>query len=422
MRLPEPGLLRDRGFRNLFAAVTVAAVGAQVSNVALPLVAVLVLNASEFEVGLLSALPSAALVALGLPAGAWVDRMRRRRVLIVNDLVRAVILVSVPIAWWFDMLTITQLCVVAGLIGVFSVFFDVASQSFLPTLVGREHLVEANSKQESIRQVAQLGGPAVAGQVVAWLTAPISLLITSISMALSALFVTRVDVHEVKAPKRPDASLRRDIGEGLRFVLGSRLLRAMGMSTAWCNFFAGAYMAMTMVFMARTLELSPGMIGVVMSVGGIGGIIGALTARRFAELFGQGPTMWIVFAVGMPFELVLPLVGSGWTIWLAAAAGIVPSFAVTVYNITMLSARQQMAPDHLQGRVNATMRFVNWCTLPVGSLLGGVLGSWIGARETLLYMGLGSCLAFVPLVLSPLRTMRELPKAPEDQASLTTAS
>ncbi|CAM3386994.1 MFS transporter [Stackebrandtia soli] len=409
MRRPDLGLLRHRPYANLFAAVTATAVGYQVTTVAFPLVAVLALDASEFAVGLLAALSSLALAIFGLPAGAWVDRLRKRRVLIVSDLIRAVLILAIPVLWWMGQLSMWHLYVIAAASGAASIFFDVASQSFLPALVGRDRLVEANAKQESVRQVAQLAGPAVAGQIIVIVTAPVSLVVTGVALLVSAAFTARIGFDEPLAERAPDSTLWSQIGEGLRFVLRDPLLRVLSISTAWSNLCSAVYHAMALVFLARTLGLSPGTIGVMMSIGAIGGLAGAVLVRRVVARLGQGPTMCVVFALGSPFWFVLPMVGADWRIWLAAGATAVMSFCGVVYNITLISARQNMAPDALQGRVNATMRFFNWCTIPVGAFVGGVLGEVVGARETLFIGAAGALLAFLPLVLSPLRTMRELP-------------
>jgi MFS family permease len=412
---PQPGLLRDHGFRNLFAAVTIAAFGQRITAVAIPFVAVVSLHATEFEVGLLNALATGAIVVLGLPAGAWVDRMRRRHVLVFNDLARSAVLVSIPVAWWLGGLSMWQLYVISIVVGICTIFFDIASQSFLPDLVGRANIVEANSKQEGVRQTAALGGPALAGQVVAWLSAPVSVLITSVALAVSALFTMRIRHRETKVPRRPDASLRREIGEGLRFVVGNRLLRSMAASTAWSNLCSGGYFALNLVFMVRVLDLSPELVGLLLSAGGVGGLIGALTARRVAAWVGQGPAMWLAFLLSAPFSLVLPLSGADWRLWLVALSSLIAAGLISVFNITLISARQQMAPDALQGRVNATMRFLNWFTLPFGSLLGGALGGWLGSRQALVVLAVAGCLAFLPIFLSPLRTMRELPVIPQTE-------
>ncbi|MGH3488672.1 MAG: MFS transporter [Actinopolymorphaceae bacterium] len=407
------GLLLDRDFRRLFAATTVSQFGYQVSFLALPLVAVETLTVSEFEVGVLAALTTAAFLLVGLPAGAWVDRMRRRRVLVAGDVGRAVLLVSVPAVWWAGALTIWHLYAVALLHGILTVFFDVAYQSYLPHLVGRANLVEGNSRLESVRALSHVGGPGVAGSLIQVVTAPVALLAEAVALALSALFVVRISKREER-PHLPDTHLVRDIGEGLRFVLGHRLLRSIAACTGSANLCSAATGAMLIFFLRRDLGLEAGVIGLVLSVAGIGGVAGAFLARPFAAWVGQGPAIWLSVGCSSPFALLAPLAEPGWRVWLAAAGGGVFAVGVVVYNVTQVSFRQAVTPDRLLGRMNATMRFLVWGTQPIGAILGGVLGSVLGARTTLVIGAVGGSLAFLPVLLSPLRTMRELPSAPED--------
>jgi MFS family permease len=418
---PRFGLLRDRDFRQLFAATTVSQFGYQVSVLALPLVAVETLTVSEFEVGLLASLTTAAFLLVGLPAGALVDRMRRRRVLIAGDLGRTLLLASVPVAWWAGVLTLWQLYAVALLHGVLTVFFDVAYQSYLPHLVGRANLVEGNSRLESVRALSHVGGPGMAGALIQVVTAPVALLADAVALALSAGFVVRIGKREER-PRRTEARLLRDIGEGLRFVLGHRLLRSIAACTGAANLCSAAGGAMLIFFLRRDLGLEAGVIGLVLSVTGIGGVVGALLARPFAAWVGQGPAIWLSVSCSAPFALLVPLAEPGWRIWLAAAGGGVFAVGVVVYNVTQVSFRQAVTPDHLLGRMNATMRFLVWGTQPIGAIFGGVLGSALGARTTLVIGAVGGSLAFFPVLLSPLRTMRELPSSPGAQSEQPSVS
>ncbi|GIF21644.1 MFS family permease [Actinoplanes tereljensis] len=402
-------LLRDQGFRNLFVADAVSQVGTQVSMLALPLVAVIVLRASNFEVGLLSACETLAFLLVGLPAGALVDRMRRRRVLIVSDIARAALLASVPVAWALGGLTLAQLCLVALATGVFTVFFDVAYQSYLPHLVGTDHLVEGNAKLEGVRATSQIAGPTMAGFLIQLITAPFALLVDALSFAASALFVGRIAAREERPERRPDRHLGREILEGLRFVFGNPLLRAIALCTSTHNLLSAAQTAMLVVLLARDLGLRPGIIGVFYSVAAIGGLVGALVARRIAARIGQGPAIWIPIAACVPAQLVIPLAQPGWLLWAAACAYLVIWAASSIYNITQVSFRQGLTPPLLLGRMNATMRFLVWGTMPIGAFAGGVLGQAIGARPTLWIVAAAGVLPLLPLLASPLRNTRELP-------------
>jgi MFS family permease len=407
------GLLREHDFRQLFIADTISQVGTQVTLLALPLVGILALNASPLQIGVLAACETAAFILVGLPAGAWVDRMRRRNVLIAGDVARAVLLGSVPLAWWADMLTMPQLYVVALLTGVFTVFFDVAYQSYLPHLVGRDNLVEGNAKLEAVRGVSHIGGPTLAGGLIQWLGAPVAMVVDSVSFLASAVFVGLIRKREPIPQRAPDAHLGREIAEGLRFVLGNRLLRSIAMCTGTYNLFSAIGFAMLIVLLADVLKISAGMIGLVMSSGAIGGLLGAFTAMRVATWLGQGRTIWMSCAFTAPFGLLTALAQPGWLLWLAAFGFGVVSWGGVVYNVAQVSFRQGLTPERLLGRMNATMRFLVWGTMPIGGLLGGVLGQYVGVREAV-WIGMGGCcLAFLPVFFSPLRTMRELPRHEE---------
>jgi MFS family permease len=408
------GLLREFDFRQLFVADTVSQLGTQVSLLALPLVAVLALQASSFEVGVLAACDTLAFLLVGLPAGAWVDRLRRRQVLIAGDLGRAVLLGSVPLAWWAGRLTIVQLFVVAVLTGVCTVFFDVAYQSYLPHLVGRDHLVEGNAKLEVVRATNQIAGPTVAGLLIQWLTAPFAVAVDAVSYLGSALFVGRIRRREPKPERGPDAHLGREIMEGLRFVLGNRMLRSIAACTGSSNLFSGISYAMEIVLLARVLHLSPGVIGLFMSGGAIGALVAAFAAAPVARWLGQGPTIWIVPAVTAPFALLVPIAQHGWLLWAAAVGNSVWGFGAVVYNVTQVSFRQGLCPERLLGRMNASIRFLVWGTMPIGAFLGGVLGQALGAREAIWIGAVGGLFSFIPVLLSPLRGMRELPTRPTE--------
>ncbi|MBE1585899.1 MFS transporter [Nonomuraea angiospora] len=401
-------LLRDHDFRRLFLADVASQAGSQLLVLALPLVAVSALRASAFEVGLLAACQTLAFVVIGLPAGALVDRLRKRVVMVVSDWARALALASVPVAWWLDVLTIHQLYAVALALGVFTVFFDVAYQSYLPSLVERERLVEGNSTLEIVRTVAQVGGPSGGGYLIHLLTAPFALAATAAGFAWSALCLGTIRRHEPRQePSR--AGLGREIAEGVRLVLGHRLLRRIAACTATANFFVSVAQPMVLLLLARELGLDAGAIGLLMASGGLGGIVGALVNARVVRWLGQGPAMWLGIAVPAPLTFVLPWMAADWRLGLFVIYEFCVGAGVVIYNVTQLSFRQAITPDPLLGRVNATMRFLVWGTLPLGGLLGGALGGAIGVRHTLLVAAAGACLAFLPLVTSPLRSMRELP-------------
>jgi MFS family permease len=410
------GLLREHDFRGLFLSTTVAQFGYQITTLALPLAAVIALDASEFEVGVLSAMTMIAFLLIGLPAGAWIDRMRRRRVLIVSDVVRAAVLFTVPVAWWAGVLTIWQLYAVALVIGVFTVFFDVSYQSYLPHLVGREKLVEGNAKLETVRSTAQLGGPVLAGQLIEWLTAPVALAFDAIAMGASALFLVRIRRRESKPQVAHDARIATEIKEGLAFVFRNRILASIVACTSWWNLWMGAFMAMIVVFLPRDMGMTPGEIGLFFGVFGIGGVLGAFLSRPVTLWLGEGRAIWISTFVTSPWLLLLPAAEPGWRLWLGAFGMGIIGIGSVVYNVNQVSFRQRLTPDRLLGRMNATVRFLAWGLSAVGALIGGVLGELVGARATLWIAAAGVCVAFLPVFLSPLRHMRDLPKPEPEPA------
>ncbi|MEV0583544.1 MFS transporter [Nonomuraea sp. NPDC050310] len=402
-------LLREHDFRGLFLADTASQVGSQVLMLALPLIAASALRASPVEMGLLVMFETLPFILVGLPAGAIVDRLRKRTVMIVADWGRALLLVTVPLAWWAEALTIWQLYGVALLVGCFTVFFDVSYQSYLPFLVGREHLVQGNSALEVVRTVSQLGGPTAAGFLIQAVTAPFAMIATVFGLVWSALFLNGIRKREQPPERGPDAHLGREIVEGLKFVLGHPLLRRIAGSTGTFNLFGSMLMPMGILLLTQDLGLSEGTIGLLFAASGLGGLVGAALTGRMVARFGQGPTIWMSSLLGAPLTFVLPWTEADWRLGLFVLYEFVLGVSVVVYNVTQLSFRQAATPEPLLGRMNATMRFLVWGTMPLGGLLGGLLGEVIGVRATLLVGACGVSLAFLWVFTSPMRTMRELP-------------
>ncbi|NGY62952.1 MFS transporter [Lentzea sp. NEAU-D13] len=396
-------------FRRLWVGDTISQFGANVGMTVIPLLAVGVLNATPFEMGLLAAASTIAFLLIGLPAGVWVDRMRRKPLMIAMDVARAALMVSVPVAWWLGLLDLPQLIVVSLAVGVCTVFFDVAYQSYLPSLVGRGQLVEGNSKLQASLSVAEVSGPAIGGYAAQFLGAANGVLATGLGYLSSAFFLVRIKTVEPAPERHPDPHLRREIAEGLRFVFGNVTLRMIVACTGTSNFFHGIQNAVLVLFLLQTVGLSEGTAGLVLSAGGVGGVLGAAFAYRIGVLVGQARMIWLIPLLTWPFTLALPFVSDGWGLVLPMAGLAVNVFGIVVYNVGQVSYRQAICPDHLLGRMNASIRWVVWGTTPLGALLGGGLGSWIGIVPTLWVSVLGSVLGMVWLLLSPLRSMRDLP-------------
>ncbi|MGW4116489.1 MFS transporter [Actinosynnema sp. NPDC004786] len=397
-------LWSHRDFRLLWAGDTISQFGSAIGRTVLPLLAVGALAATPFEMGVLSAASTAAFLLIGLPAGVWVDRLSRRPVMLVADFTRAALLLSVPVAWWLGLLTLTHLVVVALLVGAATVLFDVAYQSYLPALVGREQLVDGNSKLEASRAVAEVSGPAAAGGVAQAVGAAVGVLATAAGYLVSALFLLRIRTAEPPPPKPEKPGLRHEIAEGLRFVFGHRSLRAIVGCTGTANFFGGMAAAVLVLFLVREIGLSEGVVGLVLSAAGVGGVLGALTVNRWNARFGQTTVIWLSGLVTWPLGVLVPFGAADWRIVFVVVGEAAVAYGATVYNIAQVSYRQSICPDHLLGRMNASIRFVVWGAMPLGGLVGGLLGGGIGVTATLFAGMACQAAAVLWVVLSPLRS------------------
>ena len=417
---PTGGLWRHGDFLKLWSAETISQFGSQIDDLAFALVAILVLDASAFEVAVLGTVLFLPFILFTLPAGVWVDRLPRRPVLIVGDFGRAALYATVPIAYVADVLTLWQLYAVGFLVGVFQVFFDVAYQSYLPSLVDRDQIIEGNSKFEISRSAAQISGPGLGGILVEILTAPYAVLVDAFSFLASGLLILRISSPEERPERSTNVdgtktSFWQDVKEGLGFVLGNPNLRAQAGCTGTSNFFFSLGFSIYLVFAVRELGLSPGVIGVVFSVGAAGSLAAAFTAMRLSRRFGIGPTTIAVTMLQAPAFLVVAFAPEGTdALPFLIVSQLVLGFTLVTYNIVQVSYRQAICPARLQGRMNSAMRFIVWGTIPLGTLAGGALATWVGLRETIAIGALGSGLSFLWILLSPQRHLRDMPEPVED--------
>ncbi|WKX70612.1 MFS transporter [Streptomyces sp. XD-27] len=405
---------RTADFRTLFTATALSQLGTNIGYVAVPLIAVTALDASPGQVGLLATLSTAAFLLIGLPAGAWVDRAHQRRVLVAADLARAVLFASIPVAWALDALTLGQLYAVALLGGCATVFFDVGSQSFLPRLVGREGLVRANAAVVSLQAAGNVAGRGAGGGIVQLATAPVAMVgaaVFSLASALRLTGIRRTPVPDAPpAVEQPPASLRAQIAEGLRHVLGNRELRALALTASLTNLGAQLINTLLPVLFTRELGLSAGVLGLYWAVGGVGIFLGARVARPVARRLGYGRALGLAGLCVGPTALVIPLIDQGLWLWLAGAGWLLATFKMGIDNVLGVSLRQRLTPDPLLGRMNATFRFMLTGAVAIGSAAAGLIGELAGVR-TALWVG-GGCLAlaFLPVFLSPVRTRTDLPQ------------
>lgn len=404
-------LWRHANFLKLWSASAVSYLGTHISALALPLIAAVSLGATPFQAGLLAAIGWLPYLLFGLFAGVWVDRLRRRPVLIASDLGRAAIYSVIPISFVLGKQSIELLMVVALLAGTLSVFFDVANLSYLPTLVDRSLLVQANSRITSTSSAAQIVGPGIGGLLIRFFGAPFAVVVDALSFLVSATLLSRIDASEPPpAPAAPDRSLRSDIREGFRIVLESDTLRALAASAATVQLAGYAFLAIYVLYMTRDLGLSAGEVGLVLSTGGVGALLGALMADPLRRWIGQGPAIVLTMFLFGVTGLLIPLavLAPKWALALVVASEFLQWMAIVAHEVCAVSLRQAIVPDRLAGRVNGTMRFLSLGLRPVGSLLGGILGGTaLGLAGTLVVAEFGMLVAFVWLLASPIRSMRE---------------
>lgn len=406
-------LWRHGGFLRLWGGQTASQFGSQLGNLAIPVLAVQVLAASEFEIGVLNALETAAFLVIGLPAGAWIDRWLKRRVMILADLVRAVSLALIPVLWFAGVLQFWHVLVIATVIGVATVFFDVSYQSFLPVLVPRDDIGEANSKLEGTAQISRVAGPAIAGGLLAIVKAPVLLAGTAVTYVISMIALLTIRDDEKPKPRADRRPLVVEIREGVAFVVRQPLLRRIVLCTGVGNFFNTIALTMLPILVLRQLGLSPAIFGLASSVGAIGGIFGALLASRLAKVFGEGtiiPLSAIVLGVALPLAPLAGMLPAA-SIPLLIAMELLLSVSVLVYNVTQVSFRQRICPPELLGRMNASIRFFVWGVMPIGALASGVLASTIGIIPTMWIGAIGTLLSAGFVVFSPLLGMKSLPQS-----------
>ena len=407
MRLQFTGLWRHRDFTKLWAGQTVSIFGTMLTRIALPLTALLTLNSSPLQQGFLQAVEGGPVLLAGLFAGVWVDRLRRRPVMIGADLARAALLFSIPVAAFAGALTMAQLYIVAAAAAVFTAFFDAAYPAYLPTLVGRERIVEGNAKLAASASVAEMGGFAAAGALVQFLSGPVAMLVDAVTFVISAFSLAWIRKKESEPqPKELRESATREAIQGLSVVWRDPTLRALVASSTTIRFAGGAFGAMYMLFAVRDLGLSPTAAGVIAGCGGLGSLAGSLLAEPALRRLGAKSTLIVGFAVGGAFQGLVPLAhGTAFRAGLfLLIAQIFGDALMTMAFVNDLSLRQLLVPDRLLGRVSATANVLGVVAMPVGALGGGIIGQLFSPRAALAAGALGLSLAAVWVAASPIRS------------------
>lgn len=399
-------------FNHVWAAHTISQFGTQVSLLALPIAAIRVLHVSAFDVALLGVVQFLPFVFLSLPAGVWIDRMRRKPVLVAADLLRAGLLGSIPLTYAFGELHLWQLYGVGAGVGVCTVFFDIGNQTFLPSLIPAQRLIEANARLEASRSAAMVGGPGLAGILTAALGAPNAILFDGASFVASAFFIARV-----REPERPTAPITNsdrqqntlvEALQGLRLIFGHKYWRPIVLTTAALNFFTSIIYSIIIVFFARNLELSNAVIGVVFALGNAGSLIGAVTARRLTTRYAIGRVVVFSALVWVSPLVLVPVAPPDFPVPVIVVGLMTSGFGFVIYNVTTITLQQALIPERLLGRAIAARRFLAWSAIPAGMLTGGAIASAVSLKAAILVGAAGGIAAALMLVVSPVRSAREL--------------
>lgn len=414
MKLEDGNLWRNRDFLKLWGGETVSLFGSHITNLALPLAAALTLNASPAQMGVLNALRYLPFLLITLFAGVWVDRHRRRPILVAADIGRALLMGLIPLLALAGVLAMEHLYAIVFAAGALTVFFDLAYGAYLPSLVERANLVGANSRLQASASAAEVGGPGLAGILTQLVSAPFAILLDALSFVVSALSLWLIRKPEDR-PARPDErrDLAREIREGLRVTFGNRYLRAIAGEAATYNLFNTAMDTVFVLYATRRLGIGPGMLGLIVATGSAGALVGAALAGPLGRRLGSGPTILLGMIVGCAAPLLIPLVVDASPVGLGmlVAAYFVGGMAVAVTNVHVVSLRQTITPDHLLGRMTASYRTVIYGTLPIGAMIGGYVGSAFGLRAALFVGALGVLSAVLWVIFSPVPGLRDLSSA-----------
>lgn len=412
-------LLRTPGFAWLWGGQTFSTFGSQIGSLALAFIAVKELDASPTEMGLLSAAGTASFLLVGLVAGAWVDRWIKRRVMIVADLIRMIAVGLIPALYFTDRLNVGVVVVIAFVMGLATVFFDVAYQSFFPVILPSDKIAGGNSALETTNQTAGIAGPGIVGFLIDLFKAPALLIIDAASYLVSALTLGMIKDTETPKPKADRKPLHVEIREGLRFVVRQPLIRRISLTTSVNNLFTSLMFSIfALVFLgSQYLNFGAAAFGLLGTAAAIGSLLGALATTKLIKWIGEGTLISVSAILSGCITLLVPIavtMHNSLTLPLLLLMDFLTGFAVLAYNITQVSARQRLCPPELLGRMNASIRFFVWGVMPIGGLLGGAIAENFGVNAALWVGAIGSIFSSAFVVFSPLTGMRKLPDGPEE--------
>jgi MFS family permease len=400
----------------LWGAQSISLFGSEITALALPLTAVTLLNASALQMGLIGMFGQAPFLLLSLFAGVWLDRVRRRPVLVGADIGRAIMLLSIPLAAFIGVLTLPQLYIVVFAVGALNVVFEIAHYAYVPSLVPRAQLVEGNSKLQVSYSVAESGGPGVAGLLAQVISAPFAVLVDAVSYLASALLLGAIRTPEPAQRQVQRATpVWRAAAEGLRAMLVHPLLRVIIVASVLTQVFAVGVLSIYVLYATRDLRLTPSIIGLIFAIGGGAAIPGALLAERVAGHIGVGSAIiggWLLEGLA---RLLIPLAAGPVAVFILMAAQALMGATGTIANIHQWTLRQNVFPDRLQARVTASHRFIVYGASAIGALLGGVLATWLGLHTALVVCAVGALLGPLYALFSPLRGLQEQPSDTVDR-------
>ena len=403
-------LWRHGDFMRMWIGQSVSLFGDQFTGLALPFIAVTALGATPFEMGILAAAGTVPFLLFAIFVGVWVDRHRRLPVLIVGDLGRGFIVLTIALLAFTGLIHLVYVYALAFAAGLMTVFFDVAYQAYLPSLVTRAQLVEGNSKLETTNSLAGTFGPLAAGVTVQLLSAAWAMVFDASTYFFSAGMMSRIRHPESPPRAEQRAPFLTEARQGFAVVFGDSRLWSIAGCTSTFNLFGSAIAALNILFAVRILGMGGFYLGIVLLGAGIGSLVGAITAARISKRLGVGPTIVASTIAGaaVMYGYLIATPSNGVVVLAAVFAG--TGFTTLLYNINQVSLRQGLVPVRLQGRLNATMRFLVWGTLPLGGILGGILGTVLGIRDALAVAVIGISFAFLWVLFSPVRTIRDMPE------------